>query len=155
MEDIMAHTEGKDALLLLQKDHRVVEDLFERVETNPALFEEIRNELTIHATLEEEIVYPAIRAALPADERERIDEAVADHAEVKQILSELAAGAAGDQEFKERLEELRDGVLQHVEEEEDEMFAMARRVLDGATLAEMGTRMEARKAELKGEVVGA
>lgn len=145
---------GTDALIALQKDHRRVEQLMERALSDPTAFEELRNELTVHAQLEEEIFYPAVREAMAADERDMIDDALADHADVKQMLSELAALSGSEEEYRAALEELQDSVTQHVEEEEDEMFAMARSVMDAAALADLGGRMAERKAELKGQLVG-
>jgi iron-sulfur cluster repair protein YtfE (RIC family) len=155
-EDDMKHdTQGRDALLLLQEDHRHVAELFDRAGRDPTVFEEIQAELRLHSRIEEELVYPAIRAAMPESERELIDQAVEDHADVKQMLTEIAALSSDTPEFDERFQDLRDSVEQHVEEEEDEMFARARAVLDAGALAELGERIESRKGELKGTLATA
>jgi iron-sulfur cluster repair protein YtfE (RIC family) len=143
-----------DATLLLQHDHELVAALFERAETDPNLFEEIRDELTTHATIEEEIFYPALRQALPESERARVDEALADHTDVRQTLAELADMVRESDEFKEMLSDLRDSVAQHVEEEEDELFEKAQQALGPEGLADLGARMQSRKKELT-QTVGA
>jgi iron-sulfur cluster repair protein YtfE (RIC family) len=139
---------GRDALVLLHEDHQRIAGLFERVESDVTAFEEIQAELRAHTHIEEEIFYPALREALPVSEREAIDEAIDDHADVKQMLSEMSALAADRAELKEGLDALRDSVLEHVEIEEDDLFARARAILTPEALAEMGERMAARKEEL-------
>jgi hemerythrin superfamily protein len=140
---------GRDALFLLREDHQRIADLFERAASDATVFEEIQAELTAHAHIEEEIFYPTLREALPESERGEIDEAFDDHADVKQLLSELSALSSSDDEFKEGLQGLRDGVLQHVEMEEDELFARARTLLEPEALLDLGARMQARKEELQ------
>jgi iron-sulfur cluster repair protein YtfE (RIC family) len=138
-----------DALLLLHKDHRRISDLFRSADRDPGVFDEIRTELEAHSTVEEEFFYPALREALPENERALIDDAFADHADVLQTLAELSDMPRDNEEFREMLSELRDAVLQHVEEEEDELFARARQAIGAAGLADVGARMQVRKEELK------
>ena len=130
--------DAEDVLVLLERDHREVESLFQRAEGDPSAFEEIRDALTAHATVEEEILYPAVRTAMAEEQREMVDEAFHDHADVKQMLSEIASLSAGETEFSERLTELRDAVQGHVEEEEGEMFPTVRSLLTPGVLADLG-----------------
>ena len=140
--------DGRDALMSLIEDHKRVLKLFERAAGDPSLFDEIRQELTLHAQLEEEILYPAMREAFPAEDREQVDLAVDDHAEVKEALGHLSELALDSDDFRQALEELRDGVSQHIEEEEDEMFPKVRLSLEPGTLADLGAQMDARRTEL-------
>ena len=88
--------EGKqDALKLLAQDHREVEDLFEQFEKasgegrKEKLPRQICTELKIHAQIEEEIFYPAIRGKIDDDD---LDEAYVEHDSAKVLINEIEAG---------------------------------------------------------------
>jgi len=150
--------QGEDAFALLTADHKSVKQLFKEVEAlkdstdsddqKAALVESICNELTIHAQIEEEIFYPAVRAALE-DGDELVDEADVEHEEAKALIAQLETMAPGDDHYDARVTVLAENIDHHVKEEEGEMFSKARKAdIDSATL---GASMAARKAELKAE----
>jgi len=144
-----------DAFELLEKDHEKVSGIFEKLEpttergvkTREELFTQLKKELDIHAQIEEQIFYPAIKEA---EETHDITlEAFEEHAVVKQLLAELEALPKDDETWGAKLKVLQENVEHHVEEEEDEMFPSARKVLSSEQIEALGARMEAAKNEQK------
>jgi len=143
-----------DAIALLKADHRKVEELFEKYEKTRSkkadIAKQICMELTIHTMLEEEIFYPACRAA--GVEADMMDEANVEHDGAKMLIAELEAGAPEDDFYDAKVKVLSEEIKHHVKEEEqrDGIFAQAREVdLD---LAQLGEQMVARKEELMAQV---
>jgi hemerythrin superfamily protein len=140
-----------DAIALLKADHREVEDLFakaERVVSDTAkqeLVKKICEALTVHAQIEEEIAYPAFRQAGVTSSI--MDEAAAEHAEVKQLVEELRDSNAGDDDkYDAKVKQLLEAVNHHVKEEENEMFP---EVTDaGVDIEKIGDQLMRRKGEL-------
>ncbi len=136
---------------LLMMDHQKVSGIFDRLEMNDGgvagnregLFRQLRNELDVHAHVEETIFYPALKDA--EETRELVAEAYDEHAAVKDLLAEMESMAPGDGGWDERLAELRENVEQHVEEEEGELFEQARLVLTSEQAQELGARIEQEK----------
>jgi iron-sulfur cluster repair protein YtfE (RIC family) len=144
----------KDAIALLIDDHEHVKSLFEQYEglgeralvTKKKLATQICTELTIHATVEEEIFYPAVRAAGAKEQDELIDEATVEHASAKDLIAQIMEMDAGEDLFDAKVKVLSELIEHHVKEEEEEMFPKARK--DGLDLAALGQQMAERKAEL-------
>jgi iron-sulfur cluster repair protein YtfE (RIC family) len=146
--------EGKDATSLLKQDHQRVKRLFEQFERardssqRLELFQSLRNELQVHATLEEEIFYPDVERQRQPDLEEQVREAHQEHDEAKQLLAR-GEGLAGDSdELEAVVTSLREAVEHHVQEEEGEMFPRAREVFSAAELKQIGARLMARKKDL-------
>ena len=144
-----------NAFELLKKDHKKVSDLFKQldetteraVKTREELFGKLKQELEIHARIEETIFYPAIK---DAEETHEITlEAYEEHNVVKQLLSELEAMPVDDERWTAKLTVLKENVEHHVEEEEGEMFKDAQKVLSAEQVEELGARMESSKQEQK------
>ena len=142
-----------DALALLKADHDFVEDLFDKFgkartdKQKDTLAEQICSELTIHAQIEEEIFYPAVREAI--DEEDLLDEAEIEHASAKDLITQIKSSQAGDDKFDAKVAVLGEYIRHHVKEEQSEMFPKVRKTdLD---LKELGSAMAARKAELQSE----
>ncbi|HYJ46502.1 MAG TPA: hemerythrin domain-containing protein [Pyrinomonadaceae bacterium] len=144
-----------DAFELMKKDHEKVSGIFEKLEpttergvkTREELFTQLKTELEIHAQIEEQIFYPAIKEA---EETHDITlEAFEEHAVVKQLLSELEELSKDDETWGAKLKVLQENVEHHVEEEEGEMFKSARKVLSREQIEALGARMEAAKREQK------
>jgi hemerythrin superfamily protein len=144
-----------DATLLLEADHKAVKRLFRRYDrTKDAmsraekieLVSTICRELSVHAQVEEEILYPAVRRAI--DDADLMDEAVVEHASAKQLIAELEAMRPNDPLFDAKVKVLGEYVDHHVKEEEEEMFRKARSRKAGLDLAALGARIAARKAAL-------
>ena len=144
---------GRDAIRLLTSDHRTVDRLLALAQGDSTVVERIRTELDAHATVEEEIFYPAVRDALKEKGREMVDEALEEHNEVREALDELVTMDAEDEDYKDKLREVKEKIEHHVKEEEGEMFPQVREVLSRDQLTELGLEMESRKEELKSELV--
>jgi hemerythrin superfamily protein len=144
-----ARGRDQDALSLLAKDHRNVEKLFKRVQKDPAVFDQIREELDLHTRVEEDIFYPAVEEALGEEGEGIVEEARREHQEVKDLLAELAALDRQGEEFEDRLQKLQDNVEHYVQEEEGEMFKKTRRALSKDHLAELGAQMASQKEDMR------
>lgn len=145
---------GKDdAIALLVDDHRNVKALFKQFEElkegdaddeeKAQLVQEICVELTLHALLEEEIFYPAVRKAI--DDDDMMDEAEVEHSGAKALIVDLMTGKPGAEQFEAKVTVLGEYIDHHVKEEENEMFPKARKAVDTQAL---GRKMAARKAAL-------
>jgi hemerythrin superfamily protein len=121
------------ATALLRADHKKVKHLFSQYEklgddadreTKRELFEEMKKELTIHATVEEEIFYPAIESLNTEDEKagEIVSEANEEHKIVKTLLEELTQLDPDDDQYDAKIKVLTESVKHHADEEEAEMF---------------------------------
>jgi iron-sulfur cluster repair protein YtfE (RIC family) len=136
-----------DVIKLLETDHREVEDLFAKAETTTGaakqqVISKIASELTLHAEVEEEIVYPAMRQAGLSD---LVDEAEQEHSKVKELVSRLETMDGASDDVDSLLTELKADVQHHVEEEESEGFPKLRDAVDQATLQELATRVQGAK----------
>ena len=149
---------GEDAFALLTADHKAVKALFKEFEElkesddsddqKEALVEKICNELKVHAQIEEEIFYPALREAI--DDEDLLDEADVEHASAKELIAQLEQMQPGDDHYDAKVTVLGEYVDHHVKEEEGEMFTKARKAdIDSALL---GTELAVRKSELKAEL---
>ncbi len=149
-----------DAIALLTRDHQEVDRLFKQFEkltdraqkSKQKLVMKMIRELAIHAAIEEMLFYPAVRtAALKASTRagekaaDGILEALEEHHIVKWTLSELEKMAPEDERYDAKVTVLIESVRHHVEEEQEELFPKARKLLGAELLEELGTRMEKAK----------
>ena len=138
-----------DAITLLEQDHRTVDELFERFEqtTEPAqrrkLVDTIIEELSIHAAIEEQELYPVMRRVLDAEDD--VEHAEHEHAEAKAVLAVLAQLDAEDERFAPLVSELIADVRHHVEEEEEELFPKLRQAVSEEELNDLGRRLEQAK----------
>jgi len=140
-----------DAITLLRQDHKAVEKLFkqfEKAEGKPQegrrIADQVIEELSVHAHIEEKIFYPAIRQEMP-DSAEDILEAYEEHHVVKWLLSELDGMAPDHERFRPKMTVLMESVRHHVEEEEQTLFPEIRKELKRKRLTELGDEMEAAK----------
>ena len=144
-----------NAFQLLKEDHQKVSGIFQQLEptteraekTRTELFAKLKEELDIHARIEESVFYPAIKQA--AETREIVLEGFEEHHVIKMLLNELGAMPVDTEEWAAKLKVLQENVEHHVEEEEGEMFQKARQVLEEEQINELGARMEELKSQLK------
>ncbi|GAC1336135.1 MAG: hemerythrin domain-containing protein [Myxococcales bacterium] len=144
-----------DAIVLLQQDHRTVESLFKQYEAlgdraqqaKKKVAQKIIRELAVHASIEEMLFYPAIRAAAKAKEtkaNEAADdlvlESLEEHHVVKWTLAELEKMNPEDERFDAKMTVLMESVRHHVEEEEQDLFPKARKMLKDA-IVDLGEAM--------------
>jgi hemerythrin-like domain-containing protein len=144
-----------DAITLLTSDHAAVKKLFkgyralvEEEADEPEreqLAKQICRELSVHAQIEEEIFYPAVREEL--DDDDLMDEAIVEHASAKDLIAQIEGMSAGDELFDAKVIVLGEYIDHHVKEEQDEMFPQARKK-KGIDLDALGAELEKRKKEL-------
>ncbi len=141
-----------DAIVVLKNDHKTVEKLFKEFEglgpraakTKRRVVDQIIKELSVHAAIEEQSFYPAIRSALPdldADVLEGLEE----HHIVKWTLDELKDLPVDDERFDAKVTVLMESVRHHVEEEESELFPEVRKALGRKVLQQLGEELEKAK----------
>jgi hemerythrin-like domain-containing protein len=141
-----------NALRLLKEDHDRVKALFERFERTRGdqqkekLAETICEELKVHAQLEEEIFYPAVREEIEDDDL--MAEAEVEHTSAKELIAKIEASSPSDEKFDALVTVLGEYVKHHIKEEESEMFKKVRQ--SELDLAGLGDRMKERKRSLQG-----
>ncbi len=142
-----------DGITLLKADHKSIERLFKSYEkagdaavaTKRTIVDQIIEGLSTHASVEEQIFYPEVRARVE-DTDDIVLESLEEHHLVKILLAELATLEATDEHFDAKVTVLTELVRHHVEEEEQEMFPAVRTALGRKALGEIGERMEAARA---------
>lgn len=148
----MASTKSQDAITLLKDDHRTVEKLFKDFEgargegRKEKLARQICLELSVHASIEEEILYPACQGTV---EEDLLKESYVEHDAAKLLIAEIeAASGQGDEFFDAKVKVLQEEIEHHVEEEEKAggVFSQARK--GKMDLDTLGEQMAARKKEL-------
>lgn len=143
-----------DALLLLTADHDKFKALFRQFaslvgqhnteQSKAELVGQMCGALTLHGTLEEEIFYPALRAAI--DDVDLIDEADTEHAGVIELIAQLEIMAPGDDLFDAAVTLLGESVVQHIDYEESDLYNAARRA--HIDLDALGAQLAGRQREL-------
>jgi hemerythrin superfamily protein len=144
-----------DAIELLKEDHKKVEKIFsdmERKENRQRLFAELDRELSVHAEIEEKVFYPATKEAEPT--RDLVLESIEEHKQIKMVLADLAQTDKSTDEWGAALKVLKEDVMHHVGEEENELFPKVKTVLSKEQLADLGSRMEELKMQLLAGVRG-
>jgi iron-sulfur cluster repair protein YtfE (RIC family) len=154
-----------DAIDLLKKDHRTVEELFQRFNdgggltgivkrltgngTPPRqrqqLAERICAELDTHALIEEELFYPAVRALGDRELNEQLQEAEKEHSTIKQRCAAVRSAGDAEQALRAAVTKLQECVDHHVGEEEREMFPMVEERMPDQERARVGRELAARK----------
>jgi hemerythrin-like domain-containing protein len=149
---------SSDAVSLLMDDHKAVKKLFkefeklakaEDIDGKVEIANQICEELTIHATIEEEIFYPAARDAIKDDDL--LNEAEVEHATAKDLIAQIREMAGDDEMYDATVKVLSEYINHHVEEEETEMFPKAKKAK--MDLEGLGIQLMERKEELSAETV--
>jgi hemerythrin-like domain-containing protein len=150
-----------NAITMLTDDHRDVKRLLDELETTTErgvktrheLFERIKELLTVHETIEEEIFYPALREHPKT--KEIALEGYEEHDVVDLIMGELATLPTDDETWGPKAKVMIENLRHHIEEEEGEMFPAARRALSAEELRELGERMTDRRRAVERQAAGA
>ena len=154
----MFQTTENDACELLDADHVAVKHLFveyarlafampdQSTDERTKLAQQICGELTVHAQIEEEIFYPALRKAAP-DAASLLDEAKAEHQEAKRMIAKIRTMRAGP-EMDDLVGKLAGAIEHHVKEERDELFPKARSC--GLDLGALAAQLRERQQALQG-----
>ena len=139
-----------NAITLLKQDHGNVETLFKRYEAladdaKPTdkrdIVEKVITQLSVHAELEEQLLYPALRERLPEDGD--VLEGIEEHHVAKVLLWELDKLPATSERYDAKMAVLMEAIRHHVGEEEEDggLFDQARKAFKGTELDEMGEKM--------------
>jgi hemerythrin superfamily protein len=126
---------------LLVHQHRLVEELFERLESSKKGFDqtlrELADDLTAHISIEEQLFYPAVRKA----NLDLILEGLEEHAMGRFALQRLLGTRASDKSLRARLNALKELMTNHHHEEEHDLFPKVRRLMSDAALDKLGAKM--------------
>ena len=143
-----------NAITLLKNDHKTVEELFKRfeklgpraVKSKRDVVERIVRELSIHASIEETLFYPAIReAAAQGGVDATVLESLEEHHLVKWTLWELERMEPDHERYNAKMSVLMENVRHHVKEEEKELFPEVNKLLGRGRLDELGEAMATAK----------
>jgi hemerythrin superfamily protein len=144
----------RSVIEILEQDHREVEQMFAELEslrgatTDDAISrrkevtEQVTIELVRHSVAEEVLVYPEVEDKVSAEEAEH---ARKEHAEAEETLERLEKLDADDPAFDDELATLMEEIRHHIADEEGQMFAHMRQVIEADDLRKMGARVEAFK----------
>lgn len=144
---------GTNAISMLKSDHKKVTDLFDKFERTKeagsshekgSLVQAICFELLVHAAVEEDIFYPAVRKAIHDDDL--MNEAKVEHAGAKDLIHQPEGMHPDDEMFDAKVKVLSEYIRHHVKEEQDEMFPKIKKAdLD---LEALGSKMQKLKMKL-------
>jgi hemerythrin superfamily protein len=140
---------SSDAIVLLKDDHKQIRRLFRQfeaagdraVKTKGHIVQQIIRLLTVHTYIENEVMYPEVRALLP-ELKEEILESYEEHHVADVLCMELAAMPAKAEHFDAKTRVLIESVSHHIEEEEQEWFPKVRAGLGRKQLLEIGAKLE-------------
>jgi hemerythrin superfamily protein len=143
----------RDAVTLLKQDHRTVSALFEEFENadeeeQSAIAQRVCQLLTVHAQIEEELLYPAAKEAFEGEEEREdiVNEAEVEHGSAKELIAKIEGMSSDDEHFKATVTVLGEYIKHHVKEEEGQLFPQLKKTeLD---LKELGSRLADRKFTL-------
>ncbi|MBE9227062.1 hemerythrin domain-containing protein [Phormidium sp. LEGE 05292] len=144
---------------LIKSDHRKVESLFSEMEKAKdskkmqKLFDQLYTELTLHAKVEELTLYPSMRNY--DETHDMVEEAEEEHTEAKELLEEIKSMSPSDPEFKAKIEELKEAVQHHVEEEESEILPSVSDSMDEQEMKELAKEFQEAKSKLEKEISAA
>jgi hypothetical protein len=150
----MSNTKTKsstNAITSLKADHQKVKGLFDEFEktndraTKITIVSEALEELSLHATLEEEMFYPAVRQEID-DEDGLMNEADEEHHVAKFLIAELEEMDGTDSHYDAKFTVLAENVRHHIKEEEDNMLPKAQKT--EINFDALGEEMRGRKEEL-------
>jgi len=140
---------SSDAIVLLKADHKTVKGLFRQFERagedeglKKELVTQIIEELTVHTFLENTIVYPAVRKALP-DLEDDVLESYEEHHVADVLCLELVDMAPGNDHFDAKTTVLMENVRHHIDEEEQDWFPKVRKGMPRKDLLALGEQLQA------------
>lgn len=142
-----------NAIELLMQEHRQTEQLLQQLQgtrgEDTATLETVALELRMHLKLEEELLYPYLRQNL-TNGGNLMTEANKEHEEAKEALAQVEQ-TAGTEQFEQALQTLTEGILHHVQEEENEIFPKMQEEFDEAKLDDLGRQFQEGKQQLQAE----
>lgn len=147
---------GKMELTLfdvLKQDHEKARYLFDKVRKSGKreiaslgkLFSQIEEELGVHMEGEERFLYTALEQHDEA--REKVLESYEEHQVAKTMLATFNSLAVDDERWMAKISVLNEIVEHHMQEEEREMFKVARKVLAKSQVQEIAVKYQQHKRE--------
>jgi hemerythrin superfamily protein len=141
-----------DALAILKSDHATVKDLFRRYKglgdgaqkSKAQTMERIVKELSVHASVEEQVFYPDVKRRVPGSTR-LVDHGLDEHQELKETLVRLQRMSPDSPEFDTAMRKVIADVTDHVKEEESELFPKVRKAMSKQELVDMANLMRTAK----------
>jgi iron-sulfur cluster repair protein YtfE (RIC family) len=139
-----------DFVTLLTEDHRRVEQLFKQFDEtgDPAVALQVCLELSVHSTIEEEMLYGLVSAKV---DNYAAAEARAEHQEAKDLIMALESMDPSSDEFVTTMTKLKTSVLHHVDEEERDLFPKILETIPDIA-STLGNEMAARKVEVEAQL---
>ena len=136
-----------NAIQLLKNDHRHVKQLFEQYlsHSRREALDEIVKELSVHAAIEEQYLYPKVREVVP-NGADLAEEGIDEHQTVKELLAAIDSADDGDASVRSKVIELKENVEHHVAEEESEMMPKLEAHCSAADLTDLGSKLESAKS---------
>ena len=149
-----------DATQLLKKDHKEVKALvkeFARLSGRAAqkqqsVVTQLCHALTVHAQLEEELIYPVFKELRSHEMQDLVAEAAEEHQVAKTLIGDIAMLSLDDEQYTAKVTVLGEYVQHHIKEEEQELFPKAHKHLSAKRLEELGDAITARRQELENGV---
>ena len=140
---------SQDAIVMLREDHKEVRALFREFQKSSttqarkgAIVEKVIELLTVHTYIENEVMYPRVRALLPELEDDVL-ESYEEHHVADVLVMELTTMTPEDERFEAKTTVLIENVTHHIEEEEQDWFPKVREGLGRKQLQEIGEEMVA------------
>ncbi len=135
---------------VLKKDHKEAKDLFKKIQDGKGdsmeTFSKLRQALMIHMEGEEKLFYPVLKKN--EETREQVEEGMEEHKEAKGILKEMQPlQIGGDGQWEEKFDELQEAIEHHVEEEEQELFPLAKHVLSKEQSSQIAEQFQQEKQQ--------
>lgn len=146
-----------DGIEALEKDHDRIRSLFCELESNTEpeklqdSFEKLGNILTIHAEAEEQVLYP--QASSYEGTAELIDKGRQEHDKGDELVLAIKSLNPKEAEFKQKMGELQTFMLNHLDDEEKQLFPRVRQYMSDRKLEELGKEIRETKAEVAAKVV--
>lgn len=137
----------------LHEDHERAKETIDRIkdttedarEVRGSLFAQLKNDLQVHTQFENQVFYPAVAENPQA--KDLVEDGIDEHEDAEALLEELDEGDKGSLDWIDRLEQLEDVLLHHIEDEENEIFKFARETISAAQAKEMAEQYERQKQE--------
>lgn len=144
------------ALRLLKEEHQVFRTLFDQANAADGkavkpIGDELCMRLSVHMALEEELLYPALKPVIGAEE---VNEGIVEHGAGKQLLAEIEQLTGEEELYKPKVHVLGEQTIHHIDEEDEELFADAKQAHAAGKidLDALGERLRARQAELYDQI---
>jgi hemerythrin superfamily protein len=139
-----------NVVALLKADHRAILEVLEKLEqiagkprdrTRKALIEKLVRDVSVHTAIEEEVLYPEVKSGIPGT-GPQVMKALEEHSVVKWELAAISAMDMHDERFAAKLAVLKDTLVHHIEEEEEDLFPEVVDAFSVAKLNVMGRALE-------------